>query len=215
MRALGEYHSRDIHEWDGGECGFHPKIVCSCKKCKEDEELQCQGKPYKTKNPLTCDYHWLQYCIECERRVEDADSVIHPTMGRGHSNLCDAHFIVLPDYRAKDQNLCRYVKESQAHIGMIIWVGMKVAQAEDQEARKKWVKQQAVRHTYGNDKENDDAEEYEVDPALIVASRAAMKETEEDDGAILVISGRTCRCGSKTHRRVCHSDCPLNPRNKN
>ena len=107
LRALGEYHSRDIHEWDGGECGFHPKIVCSCKKCKEDEELQCQGKPYMMKNSLTCDYHWLQYRIECERRAEDADSVIHPPMGRGHSNLCEAHFTVLPNYRAKDQNLCR------------------------------------------------------------------------------------------------------------
>ena len=94
-------------------------------------------------------------------------------------------------------------------------IQMKVDRAEDQEARKKWVKQQAVRHTYGNDQEDDDAEEDEVDPALIVASRAAMEETAEDDGAILVISGRTCRCGSKTHRRVCHSDCPLNPRNKN
>ena len=54
-----------------------------------------------------------------------------------------------------------------------------------------------------------------MDPALIVAARAAMEETEEDDGAILVISGRTCRCGSKTHKRVSHSDCPLNPKNKN
>ncbi|CAH3166950.1 unnamed protein product [Porites evermanni] len=27
-------------------------------------------------------------------------------MGRGHSNLCEAHFLVLPDYCAKDQNLC-------------------------------------------------------------------------------------------------------------
>ena len=68
---------------------------------------------------------------------------------------------------------------------------------------------------YGNDQEDDDAEEDEVDPALFVAGRAAMEETEEDDGAILVISGRTCRCGSKTHRRVSHSDCPLNPQNKN
>ena len=30
-------------------------------------------------------------------------------------------------------------------------VHMKVARAEDQEARKKWVKQQAVRHTYGEE----------------------------------------------------------------
>ena len=42
-----------------------------------------------------------------------------------------------------------------------------------------------------------------------------MEETGEDDGAILVITGRTCRCDSKTHKRVSHSDCPLNPKNKN
>ena len=71
-------------------------------------------------------------------------------------------------------------------------IQLKVARAKDQEARKKWVKQQAVHHTYGNDQEDDDAEEDEVDPALIVAARVAMEETEEDDGAILVISGRTC-----------------------
>ena len=98
MRALGQYHCRDIHEWgDGEECGFHEQTKCSCKNCDEDEVLQCQGKPYKTKTPLTCEYHWLAYRIECERRAEDADSVIHPTMGRGHSNLCEAHFSVLPD----------------------------------------------------------------------------------------------------------------------
>lgn len=110
MRALAEYHVRDTHEWDDGEvhtCGFHQNTVCSCNNCGEDEELQCKGKPYKTKIPLTCDYHWLAYRIECERRAEDAANVIHPTMGRGHSNLCEAHFTVLPDFRSKDQSLCR------------------------------------------------------------------------------------------------------------
>ena len=110
MRALGEYHCRDVHEWgnDADEsCGFHDNIVCSCKECDEDAELQCQGKPYKTKAILGCDYHWMAYRFECERRAEDAQKVIHPTMGRGHSNLCEAHFSVLPDFRAKDQNLCR------------------------------------------------------------------------------------------------------------
>ena len=34
-------------------------------------------------------------------------------------------------------------------------IKMKVARSEDQEARKKWVKQQAVRHTYGGDSEDD------------------------------------------------------------
>ena len=91
---------------------------------------------------------------------------------------------------------------------------MKVAQAEDQEARKKWVKQQPVPHTYGNDQEDDDAEEDEVDPALIITAGATMEEIEEDDGALLVISGRICQCGSKTHKRVSQPDCPLKPKIK-
>ena len=49
-------------------------------------------------------------------------------------------------------------------------IQMKVARAEDQEARKKWVKQQAICHTQGNDQED------EVDPAVIVAARAAWKK---------------------------------------
>ena len=65
------------------------------------------GETLQDKEPVTCYYHWLQYHIECERRAEDADSMIHPTTGRGHSNLYEAHFTVLPDYCAKDQNLCR------------------------------------------------------------------------------------------------------------
>lgn len=108
LRALGEYHCRDMHEWGNGDtCGFHDNTVCSCKNCEEDEDIECEGQPYKTKVKLTCGYHRMAYRLECEHRAADAKSVIHPTMGRGHSNLCEAHFTVLPDFRAKDQNLCR------------------------------------------------------------------------------------------------------------
>lgn len=100
MRALAEYLVCDTR-------GFHENTVCSCNNCGEDEELQCEEKPYKIKISLTCDYHWLAYRIEWERWAEDAANVIHPTMGRGHSNLCEAHFKVLPDFRSKDQSLCR------------------------------------------------------------------------------------------------------------
>lgn len=62
---------------------------------------------HKTKNPMTCEYHQLANQIECEHRARDAANVIHSVMGRGHSNLCEAHFTVLLDYRSKDQNLCR------------------------------------------------------------------------------------------------------------
>ena len=88
---------------------------------------------------------------------------------------------------------------------------MKVARAEDQVARKKWVKQQAVQHTYGNDTEDGDDEE--VDEALTVDVQAAIAGAEESDGTMLVISGKSCRCGSKAHKRTSHSSCPLNPRN--
>ena len=109
LRALGEYHCRDMHEWGNLDtCGFHDNTVCSCKNCEEDEDIECEGQPYKTKVKLTCEYHRMAYRLECEHRAADAKSVIHPSMGRGHSNFCEAHFTLLPDFRAKDQNLCRY-----------------------------------------------------------------------------------------------------------
>ena len=91
-------------------------------------------------------------------------------------------------------------------------IRMKVARAEDQEARKKWVKRQAVEHTYGAEADDAHVDE-DVDPDLIVAAREAIEAAESNDGATVIISGQTCRCGSKTHKRVSHSDCPLNPKN--
>ena len=108
IRNLSTYHCRDVHKWEGGACDFHDEQSCSCKTCGDDEELQCEGTPYQTKCPLKCDFHWLSYRIECENRAEQAEEVIHPELGRGHSNLCEAHFTVLPQYRAKDQSLDRY-----------------------------------------------------------------------------------------------------------
>ena len=93
-----------------------------------------------------------------------------------------------------------------------IRIQMKVARAEDQEARKRWVKRQAVQHTYGNDADDGNADEHDVDPSIIAAVRDAIGGAEETDGTLVVISGKSCRCGSKTHKRVTHSDCPLNPR---
>ena len=34
-------------------------------------------------------------------RAKDAAEVIHPTMLRGHSNVCEAKFTELPHFRAK------------------------------------------------------------------------------------------------------------------
>lgn len=81
-------------------------------------------------------------------------------------------------------------------------VHMKVARAEDQEARKKWVKQQAVRHTYGQEDSGD-----EDDDGNLVRDVGEMIGNEDE---VTVISGRKCRCGSTTHSRTSHRSCPLN-----
>ena len=42
-------HARDVHEWEGGRCDFHPLRVCTCQKCSNQEEIKCEGKPYQTR----------------------------------------------------------------------------------------------------------------------------------------------------------------------
>ena len=73
-------------------------------------------------------------------------------------------------------------------------VRMKVARAEDQEGQK-WLKRQAIEHSYGQE---DDADDVEPGPSDGVEISNA------------VVSGKSCRCGSKEHSRTSHSSCPLN-----
>ena len=49
-------------------------------------KVECEGA---TKNPLTCPLHALAYEIECNIRAARAHNVIHPELGKGHSNLCE------------------------------------------------------------------------------------------------------------------------------
>lgn len=86
-------------------------------------------------------------------------------------------------------------------------IRMKVARAEDQELRKKWVKQQAVRHTYGHE---DSEDEGEVDASLV----RDVNEMVGGDEQITVVSGRKCRCGSSEHSRITHKSCPYNKQRK-
>ena len=118
MRALGSYHCRDIHEWEGGSCNFHPLKKCSCKECTTDvdgfvEDLKCAGEPYHSANVLKCEFHALAYEIECHERAKDAEKVISPELGKGHSNLPESTF------RAKDINLHREHYEAATNLGLI------------------------------------------------------------------------------------------------
>ena len=43
-------HARDEHEWDMGQCDFHPLRVCSCNQCEDKEQFDCEGKDYHSKH---------------------------------------------------------------------------------------------------------------------------------------------------------------------
>lgn len=119
MHNLGRYHARGIHQWDGGQCDFHPLLVCSCGKCTSSDELQCAGKEYVSKSVLRCEFHALAYEIECDHRAEQAAEVIDPDLGRGHSNLCESTLSVLTKFRPKDTNLHRMHYQASTNLGLI------------------------------------------------------------------------------------------------
>ena len=124
MLALGKYHCRDVHQWEGGSCTFHPLVKWSCKGCKGDadgfvEQLKCPGKAYHSANVLKCEFHALAYEIECHARAKEAEKVIDPGLGKGHSNLPESTFSVLTKFRAKDINLHQKHYQASTNLGLI------------------------------------------------------------------------------------------------
>ena len=89
-------HARDVHEWEGGRCDYHPLRVCTCNKCPTEEikcegrllqvctcpikEIKCEGKPYQTRLKLDCEFHALLYKIECMGRASQASRLVHPAL---------------------------------------------------------------------------------------------------------------------------------------
>ena len=91
---------------------------------------------------------------------------------------------------------------------------MKVARAEDQEAKKKWLKRQEVHHSYGTNDANECKEDDEVDPSFVAAVGKAITGADENCGTLTFVSGKSCSCWSNEHCRISHSKCPLNPKSK-
>ena len=85
-------------------------------------------------------------------------------------------------------------------------ISHKIARAEDQEERKKWVKRQAILHTYGADEAGDDGSE--VDRSLVTEAEGIVGEEE-----LTIVSGKKCKCGSTSHQRTSSTLCRLNKRN--
>ena len=124
MLTLGKYHCRDIHEWEGGSCSFHPLLKCICKECDVDvsgfcPDMKCSGQPYHSVNVLTCEFHALAYEIECAERARAADKVVDPELGKGHSNLSESSFSVLTKFRAKDTSLHQKHYQAATNLGLL------------------------------------------------------------------------------------------------
>jgi len=245
-------HARDEHQWEGGQCDFHPMRVCSCGECKQGE-LKCEGREYHTKYVLSCPLHSLAYEIECEYRASMADDLVHPTLKRGHSNIMEASHNVLIRFRPKHIHLERLHYEVATNLGLLqanmtylyekrgpnyhwipdlyrrlklpVYDGLeelleadneerkqrlddiktekskkrriqqKKKRAADAQERVKWSKRHG-KHTYG------DADD-------VYSGKGSSKRVKQAKGS----SMGQCRCGSTTHKRISHKDCPLNKKN--
>lgn len=84
----------------------------------DPEDIQCDGKPYKTRAVLKCPLHALLYKIECNRVARKATDVVHSEMGRGHSNLPESKFNVLTRFRSKNVNLHQLHYEFITNVGL-------------------------------------------------------------------------------------------------
>ena len=128
IRNLAKHHARNEHQWEvlssNGEkiveqCNFHAQKVCSCKeKCPVDN-LSCAGKPYSTRNALTCPLHAEMYYYECDRLAQLAPRIIHPELGKGSTNTVESSHSVLIRFRSKDSNIKKLHYVVSTNLGLL------------------------------------------------------------------------------------------------
>ena len=134
-------HARDEHEWEGGKCDFHPLLVCSCGNCGNQDQLHCEGKPYRTKVMLKCKFHALIYEIE---RAMQAKQLVHPVLKSGHQMT---HYHVSTNLGLLQSNLTymhqmcgvsyHWIPELFRRMDLPVFDGVQEALERDNEARKK------------------------------------------------------------------------------
>ena len=250
-------HARDVHEWEGGQCDFHPLRVCTCKTCEDKWDIKCEGEPYKTtRNKLDCEFHSLVYEIECQERCRQVEKLVHPVLKRGHSNACEASHNVLIRFRSKDLSLERLHYHVSTNLGLLQanltymhakfgstyhWIPelyrrmhlpvfdgvvealqkhivrrkkdlalakttpckkrhitLKKNRVLEGMKRKEWSRKHG-HDTYGDDDAHDDSDH---EPEEKKGKTRAKREVQ---------GGQVCAaCGSSTHKRSSHRDCPFN-----
>ena len=77
----------------------------------------------------------------------------------------------------------------------------------EQEERKRWVKQQEIRHDYGEEDGEDDPE---VDDSAGARELLGNSSVSGPDRAVIIASKKKCKCGSTTHLPTSHRECPMN-----
>ena len=254
-------HARDVHEWEGGRCDFHPLRVCTCKTCEDKWDIKCEGEPYKTtRSKLDCEFHSLAYEIECRERASQVEKLVHPVLKRGHSNACEASHNVLIRFRSKDVALERLHYHVSTNLGLLQanltymhakfgstyhWIpelyrrmqlpvfdgvvealqkhnvrrkqdlalakttphkkrriALKKNRVLEGVKRKEWSRKHG-HDTYGDDDAHDDSDhEPEEKKGKGKGKTRAKREVQ---------GGQVCSaCGSSTHKRSSHRDCPFN-----
>ena len=106
-------HAHDEHQWEGGQCDFHPLRLCSCGKCDK------MGTLYHTRLCLTCPLHKLAYEIELDNRGSKAKQYIHSVLRKGNSNLLEASHNVFIRFRQKALNLERLHYETSTNLALL------------------------------------------------------------------------------------------------
>ena len=76
------------------------------------------------------------------------------------------------------------------------------------------MKRQRIVHCYGEDEDEWDTEELQADLEQHMCDGTVPHhvpaQSEKPDGVHVVLGGKKCKCGSTTHQRISHRDCPLN-----
>ena len=93
-------------------------MVCSCGLCSDPDDLECDGKPYKSKHVLTCPFHALAYEFECHYCSTRADNLIHLELGKVNTNIVEVSHNVLVRFRSKDWNIVCLHYEVSTNLGL-------------------------------------------------------------------------------------------------